>query len=254
MKEPIRQRRENDVSIFPIALAVLAGLWCIGVFAQWAGPYLTHGRAPAAAPAASTTPAAKKSEATPAAPTEKAVAATPAPAPAAAPAPVAPAPAPAAAALATSSGLTKLALAGGEEIEVAGNGVESKLLAFITDTGAAIDNKKWFDFDRLNFETGSARLTADSKAQVANMAAILKAFPNVKLKIGGYTDNVGKPDMNLSLSGNRAKAVVDALTASGIAGERLESEGYGEQFPIADNATPEGRTKNRRIAVSVRAK
>jgi K(+)-stimulated pyrophosphate-energized sodium pump len=76
----------------------------------------------------------------------------------------------------------------------------------------------------------------------------------VKIKIGGYTDNTGNANFKLKLSGDRAKAVVDALTGLGIAGDRLESECYGSKHPIADNATPEGRAKNRRIAVSVRAK
>jgi outer membrane protein OmpA-like peptidoglycan-associated protein len=163
----------------------------------------------------------------------------------------APAAAPAAAA---SAALTKLALAGGGQIEASGTGVESQLLAFINDANAQIDKSKWFDFDRLNFETGSAKLTADSKAQVDNMAAILKAYPAVKIKIGGYTDKTGKPENNLKLSDARAKAVVEALAGLGIAADRLEAEGYGDQYAIADNATPEGRAKNRRIAVSVRAK
>jgi len=150
--------------------------------------------------------------------------------------------------------MTKLALAGGGQIEASGTGVESKLLGFITDANAQIDKTKWFDFDRLNFETGSAKLTADSKAQVDNMAAILNAYPAVKIKIGGYTDNTGNPENNLKLSDSRAKAVLDALVGLGIAADRLEAEGYGDQFAIADNATPEGRAKNRRISVSVRAK
>jgi K(+)-stimulated pyrophosphate-energized sodium pump len=132
--------------------------------------------------------------------------------------------------------------------------VEGKLLAFIKDPTAAVDKGTWFDFDRLNFETGSARLTTDSKAQVDNIAAILKAYPAVKIKIGGYTDSTGNPDFNLKLSEDRAKAVVDALAGLGIAADRLESEGYGSAHPVADNGTAEGRAKNRRIAVSVRAK
>ncbi len=183
------------------------------------------------------------------------VAAAPEPAPA--PVAVAPAPAPApepAAAAPDASGNIKIALSGGGEITASSSGVESKMLAFIADSNAAIDKNIWFDFDRLNFETGSTTLTADSKSQVDNIAAILKAFPEVKVKIGGYTDNVGNPDNNLKLSDNRAKAVMAELVGLGVAADRVEAEGYGEQYPIADNATDDGRAKNRRTALSIRAK
>jgi outer membrane protein OmpA-like peptidoglycan-associated protein len=181
----------------------------------------------------------------------------PAPAPvAAAPAPEpAPAEAPApAAAPVLADGQSIFSLAGGKEITAASNGVESKLLAFINDANASIDKNIWFDFDRLNFETGSSMLTSESKAQVINIVEILNAYPAVKIKIGGYTDNVGNPENNLSLSDTRAKAVMEAITSSGIAADRIEAEGYGEQYPVGDNATPEGRAQNRRTAVSVRAK
>ncbi|MDX2306888.1 MAG: OmpA family protein [Hyphomicrobium sp.] len=188
-------------------------------------------------------------------------AAAPPPAPAAAPTPAEPAaapepaPAPAAAPVVDpATGLMKIALPGGAEISAAENGVESRMLAFINDPNAVIEKTKWFEFDRLNFETGSAMLTADSKAQAENIAAILNAYPNVKIKVGGYTDNVGQPESNLKLSDDRAKAVMAELVTLGIASDRLEAEGYGEQHPIASNDTEEGRAQNRRTAVSVRAK
>lgn len=246
------RRQQNDDNIFSTAFLVLGFFLLLGIGGQVIGKYVTHdtpvvATAPAVAPApapaaAAPTPAPAPVAAAPAAPSP-AVAAAPEPAPS--PAPVAAAP---------TSALTKLALAGGGDIEASGTGVESQILAFITDATAQIDKTKWFDFDRLNFETGSAKLTADSKTQVENVAAILKAYPAVKIKIGGYTDNTGKPENNLALSDSRAKAVSETLVGLGIAADRLEAEGYGEQFAIADNATPEGRAKNRRISVSVRAK
>jgi OmpA-OmpF porin, OOP family len=179
------------------------------------------------------------------------------PAPAAEPAP-APAPAPQAAAPPTAApaaaSLARIALAGGTEIEAAPDGVETKIVAFINDPNAAIDKSTWFNFDRLTFETGSTTLTSDSKAQIDNIVAVLNAYPAVKIKIGGYTDNTGDPQNNLDLSGQRATKVMEAIIAAGIAAERLEAEGYGDQFPIADNGTDEGRAQNRRTAVSVRAK
>lgn len=172
--------------------------------------------------------------------------------PAAAPAPVAAAPEPAPAAAAP--GFTRIGLAGGTDIEAAADGVETKIIAFINDPGAVIDKTTWFNFDRLTFETGSASLTSDSKTQIDNVVAILNAYPAVKIKIGGYTDNTGDPQANLDLSGRRATKVMETIVAAGIASDRVEAEGYGDQHPVADNATEEGRALNRRTAVSVRAK
>lgn len=181
----------------------------------------------------------------------------PAPAAAAEPAPAAPqaAVAPAAApAPAAASGQARIALAGGKEIEAAPDGVETKIVAFINDPNAAIDKTTWFNFDRLTFETGSTTLTSESKTQIDNIVAVLNAYPAVKIKIGGYTDNTGDPQNNLDLSGKRATKVMEAIVAGGIAAERVEAEGYGDQFPVADNGTEDGRAQNRRTAVSVRAK
>lgn len=171
--------------------------------------------------------------------------------PAAAPAAAAPA---AAAKPAPAAGFTRIGLAGGTDIEAATDGVEGKIIAFINDPGAVIDKTVWFNFDRLTFETGSTTLTAESKAQIDNVVAILNAYPAVKVKIGGYTDNVGDPQANLDLSGNRATKVMEAIVRGGIAADRVEAEGYGDQFPVADNATDEGRALNRRTSVSIRAK
>jgi|GEM_PF-125735 len=145
-------------------------------------------------------------------------------------------------------------LPGGVSLNVPENGIESNLLSFIQGSGA-VDKDTWFNFDRLNFATGSANLDmGKSQEQLDNIAAILKAFPNVNVKIGGYTDNTGNADSNLTLSDNRAKNVVDALQALGIAANRMESEGYGIAHPVATNSTPEGRAQNRRIAVRVTKK
>lgn len=187
----------------------------------------------------------------PAEPPAPAAAAQPAPAPAPAPEPAAAA-APAAAP--TAPNLARIALAGGKEIEGAADGVEVKIVNFINDPNAAIDKSTWFNFDRLTFETGSATLTSESKAQIDNIVAILNAYPAVKMKIGGYTDNTGDPQNNLDLSGKRATKVMESIVAAGIAADRLEAEGYGDQFPVADNGTEEGRAQNRRTAVSIRAK
>ncbi len=142
----------------------------------------------------------------------------------------------------------------GAELNLANIGtIEKDLTDFIT-SDKAVDKTSWFDFDRLTFETGKATLKTESQAQLGNIAEILKAFPKVNLKIGGYTDNTGDANANLKLSADRAKNVEAELIKLGIADERLDAEGYGDQYPVADNATEEGKAKNRRISVRVTQK
>lgn len=142
--------------------------------------------------------------------------------------------------------------------EISGNlhGIEAELIAFIEDGSRPVDKTTWFDFDRLTFKTGSADLDMDkSQAQLGNIAAILKVYSKVTVKVGGYTDNVGNAKSNLALSEKRAKNVAASLTKLGIAASRLSPEGYGDQHPECPaNDTDECRAKNRRISVRVTAK
>jgi outer membrane protein OmpA-like peptidoglycan-associated protein len=145
-------------------------------------------------------------------------------------------------------------LPGGLEVNVPERGTESSLIAFIEDPRKPVDETTWLDFDRLNFETGSAELQATSREQLLNVAAVLKAYPGVELKIGGYTDSTGDPAANLRLSQTRADNVRKELISNGIEPDRLEAEGYGSAHAIADNSTAEGRAKNRRISLHVTEK
>jgi outer membrane protein OmpA-like peptidoglycan-associated protein len=86
------------------------------------------------------------------------------------------------------------------------------------------------------------------------VAEIMKAYPKVKAKIGGYTDNTGDPDSNLKLSQDRATNVMNELVVLGVVSDRLTAEGYGGQHPVADNSTDTGRQQNRRIALRVTEK
>lgn len=150
--------------------------------------------------------------------------------------------------------LFKLKLPDGSEIEVPEGSLEDQIVKFIQDDSQKVDKKTWFNFDRLLFDTGKSTLKMESKEQIDKTVAILKAFPKVKIKIGGYTDNVGKETSNMKLSAERATVVMDALVAGGIDKSRLESEGYGDKNPTSTNDTEEGRAMNRRIAISVREK
>jgi OmpA-OmpF porin, OOP family len=145
----------------------------------------------------------------------------------------------------------KTTLPDGTELNVPQYGVENKLIVFLSDPSKPADKDTWFDFDRLLFDTGSATLQPASDDQLHNIAAILKAFPVVKIKIGGYTDNTGDNAANLKLSQDRANNVMGELEKMGVAPDRLEAQGYGEEHPVADNGTEEGRQKNRRISMRI---
>ena len=146
------------------------------------------------------------------------------------------------------------ALSSGVTLNIPENGIENNLLKFIENKDQAIDKKAWFDFDRLTFETGKSTLKPESTEQLKNIAEILKVFPNVNVKLGGYTDNTGDANANLKLSGERASTVKSELINLGIPDARLESEGYGQENPIATNDTEEGRSANRRISIRVTKK
>jgi len=145
-------------------------------------------------------------------------------------------------------------LPSGIELNIPELGVENKLIAFIEDTKRSVDDKTWFTFDRLTFETGKATLKPESQEQLKNIAEILKAYPKVTLKLGGYTDNTGDPQSNLKLSQQRAETVMADLVKLGVDAGRLKAEGYGQEHPVADNGTEEGRAKNRRIDLRVTSK
>lgn len=101
------------------------------------------------------------------------------------------------------------------------------------------------------FGTGSAKLLAKSNKSLNEIAKILTEDANLKLDINGHTDNTGKPEKNLLLSENRAKAVYDYLVKKGISEDRLKSAGFGQEQPIADNKKAAGRAKNRRVELNL---
>lgn len=97
------------------------------------------------------------------------------------------------------------------------------------------------------FDFNQATLKPESEPVLAKVAALLQAKPTLHVELQGHTDNVGADDANLKLSNARAAAVSAWLAGHGIAAGRLASKGFGETKPVADNGTPEGRAKNRRV-------
>lgn len=150
----------------------------------------------------------------------------------------------------------KVKIADGTELDAHKGGIEDKLVAFLSDASSKGAKDVWFDFDNLNFKTGSAELTEESHAQVKNIAAILKAYPSLKVKIGGYTDKTGDSIANMKLSQSRADAVLAALKAIGAnAAQLVGAEGYGSMYAKAAADAPDAeRQKDRHISLGIREK
>ena len=115
-----------------------------------------------------------------------------------------------------------------------------------------LDEKKWFTIENLYFATGSSDLKPGSELQLDNLAKLMNAYPEMKIKLGGYTDNSGNPDSNVSLSNLRAQTAKLRLIEKGISAERIEAEGYGQEHPVCPaNDTDECMAQNRRIDVRI---
>lgn len=99
----------------------------------------------------------------------------------------------------------------------------------------------------INFENGKAVITASSFKSLDDLATLLNTYPGASVEIQGHTDNNGTPEANKTLSQERATAVKRYLAAGGVAEARMTAVGYGQEMPIADNATPAGKAKNRRV-------
>jgi peptidoglycan-binding protein ArfA len=103
----------------------------------------------------------------------------------------------------------------------------------------------------ITFATDGSTVVPDSQSLLARVADRLKACPDAKVAVVGYTDNTGSDAINIPLSGNRAKSVADALVSDGVAADRVTSRGAGAASPVAGNDTPQGRAQNRRVEITV---
>jgi len=108
---------------------------------------------------------------------------------------------------------------------------------------------KTYTLKNVNFASGSAVLTQSSYESLNNLAELLLLKESLKIELAGYTDNVGNPESNMQLSQKRAESVRNYLIKKGVPAERLQAKGYGQDFPVADNDTPEGRKENRRTEI-----
>ncbi|MCS6917877.1 MAG: OmpA family protein [Chitinophagales bacterium] len=103
----------------------------------------------------------------------------------------------------------------------------------------------------INFETGSDKIRSTSFKVLDEIVELMNRYPNTRWSIEGHTDNVGDDARNLDLSTRRAASVKNYFISKGVAADRLQSAGYGETRPIADNKTAEGRAQNRRTEIKL---
>jgi outer membrane protein OmpA-like peptidoglycan-associated protein len=105
--------------------------------------------------------------------------------------------------------------------------------------------------DNIFFEANKSDLKPESSASLDELVDFLKSNPNIYVEIGGHTNGLPNDAFCQKLSNDRAKNVVDYLTAKGITPEHLTWKGYGKTQPIADNATAAGRKKNQRVELKI---
>ena len=105
----------------------------------------------------------------------------------------------------------------------------------------------------VRFDTNKSSLTAAAKANLDKLIPVFQEYADTNITIFGYTDSTGSADYNLKLSGERAAAVKSYLASKGLVASRFNVTGLGIADPIADNATPEGRSKNRRVEFAITA-
>lgn len=145
----------------------------------------------------------------------------------------------------------------GTKLKGYANGMEQQMINFLKGDGyknAADDaalKDTWYNFDNVNFVFGkSDQITPESEGQLENLAAILKAYPDAKIKIGGYTDKKGDDKANLDLSQKRADYIKKRLTDLGVGPQVIGAEGYGEKFAtVAETASDKEREADRKMSV-----
>lgn len=147
-------------------------------------------------------------------------------------------------------GFFNFELPSGESINIPEGGIEQRLLTMLEDIENVDQYDRYYVFDRIYFESGSAKINDQSLNQIKSVVSILKAYPhNVLLR--GHTDSTGDLSQNIKLSLSRADALKDLLISLGIDASRIEVTGLGPNEAIGDNETEKGRTLNRRIDISI---
>ena len=101
------------------------------------------------------------------------------------------------------------------------------------------------------FAVNSSTLTEQAKGNIGKLSQILNKYPDTNILVEGHTDATGSEEYNQKLSERRASSVTDYAKVAGVDGARFKAVGYGEMQPVADNATAEGRSLNRRVEIAI---
>ncbi len=139
----------------------------------------------------------------------------------------------------------------GKKMDKQAQKIESEIPgAEVTRVGEGIDVV--FDENSgVYFATNKSNINAKSKTNLNKLAGIFKEYPDTNIIVEGHTDSTGDDTYNMSLSQKRANAVTEYLVSQGISKSRLTTYAHGETLPKYDNATPEGRAKNRRVELGI---
>lgn len=144
----------------------------------------------------------------------------------------------------------------GNSLQVVSDGLEDRMITFLKAENyknAKDDNalkSTWYEFDQVNFASVKSDQLTSGIEQIANLIKILKAYPEVKIKIGAYTDKSGTETENLALSQARADFIKNELTKAGLEKQIVNAEGYGSKFAtLPATATDEERAIDRKIAL-----
>jgi outer membrane protein OmpA-like peptidoglycan-associated protein len=160
------------------------------------------------------------------------------------------------AAIATPENPLAIKLPDGSVINAKKGGIEVQLIDFFNDPESKPSRRYPYNFDQVQFNPGTAVITSESMPQIQNVAMILKAYPNAKIKIGGFNEKGGDSAGNRALSESRATSISAALKAAGAGKSQIISvEGFGSDFAKYPEDAPDSlKAKDHRISISIRGK
>lgn len=122
---------------------------------------------------------------------------------------------------------------------------------FTSELTIQVEPAKVYTLENVFFDTGLSTLKPESYKALNDLVEVMKLKSSLVIEIDGHTDNTGTPELNQTLSQNRADAVRNYLIKKGIAVTRVSAKGFGDTMPVADNSTDEGKAKNRRTEVKI---